>query len=124
MVNSKSSITNMLITVIHYITTVTFLPPRYIPTYVHLFSVIKGAPERQVACSKEAVLQMLMQEMKNCGFCGGKVRIHHCRNLKAAEALRNELLKINSYCDIEIRPCGGLCSFYAEEGGLLIGYET
>jgi hypothetical protein len=26
------------------------------------FSVIKGAPERQVACSKEAVLKMLLQE--------------------------------------------------------------
>ncbi|MBE6639832.1 MAG: HAD family hydrolase [Ruminococcaceae bacterium] len=28
----------------------------------NLFSVIKGAPERQVACSKEAVLEMLLQE--------------------------------------------------------------
>jgi len=27
-----------------------------------LFSVIKGAPERQVACSKEAVLQMLLKD--------------------------------------------------------------
>lgn len=27
-----------------------------------LFSVIKGAPERQIACSKEAVLNMLLQE--------------------------------------------------------------
>ena len=27
-----------------------------------LFSVIKGAPERQVSCSKEAVLKMLLQE--------------------------------------------------------------
>jgi DegV family protein with EDD domain len=85
----------------------------------------EGTLQQEHLCRGAAKgLQMLMQEMKNCGFCGGKVRIHHCRNLKAAEALRNELLKINSYCDIEIRPCGGLCSFYAEEGGLLIGYET
>ena len=27
-----------------------------------LFSVIKGAPERQVACSKEAVIKMLLEE--------------------------------------------------------------
>lgn len=28
----------------------------------HMFSVIKGAPERQASCSKEAVIQMLLQE--------------------------------------------------------------
>lgn len=28
----------------------------------NLFSIIKGAPERQVSCSKEAVLEMLLQE--------------------------------------------------------------
>ncbi len=27
-----------------------------------LFSIIKGAPERQISCSKEAVIQMLLQE--------------------------------------------------------------
>ena len=27
------------------------------------------------------------------------------------------------HSSIEIRPCGGLCSFYAEIGGLLVGFE-
>lgn len=69
-------------------------------------------------------LQTLLAEIRQNGFCGGKVRIHHCRNLKAAEALRDALQKEARYCDIDIRHCGALCSFYAEEGGLLVGYET
>lgn len=68
-------------------------------------------------------LQMLLEEIRQNGFKGGKVRIHHCHNPKAAEALRDALLKEAAYCDIAIRHCGALCSFYAEEGGLLVGYE-
>ena len=45
-----------------------------------LFSVIKGAPERQMACSKEAVLKMLLEESGLPGEClllvgDGKVEI-------------------------------------------------
>ena len=45
-----------------------------------MFSVIKGAPERQVACSKEAVLNSLLQESGLPGECllvvgDGKVEI-------------------------------------------------
>lgn len=35
-----------------------------------MFSVIKGAPERQIACSKEAVLQMLLEDS---GLPGGNI---------------------------------------------------
>ena len=45
-----------------------------------LFSIIKGAPERQVACSKEAVIKMLLEESGLPGECllvvgDGKVEI-------------------------------------------------
>jgi len=45
-----------------------------------LFSVIKGAPERQVACSKEAVIKMLLEDSGLPGEClllvgDGKVEI-------------------------------------------------
>jgi hypothetical protein len=26
--------------------------------------------------------------------------------------------------DVDIEPTGGLCCFYAEQGGLLVGFET
>ena len=69
-------------------------------------------------------LQLLLEEIRQNGFKGGKVRIHHCHNPKAAEALRDALKKEAKFCDVLIRHCGALCSFYAEEGGLLVGYET
>ena len=38
---------------------------------------------------------------------------------KAAELLRKE----HKNCSIEILPCTALCSFYAEKGGMLVGFE-
>ena len=38
---------------------------------------------------------------------------------KLAENVRSEF----SEADVEIYPCRGLCSFYAEKGGLLVGFE-
>lgn len=85
----------------------------------------EGTLEQKNLCrGAQKGLIALHQEMKDRGFKGGKVHIHHCRNAHAAEALRDAILKEHPACAIEIRPCGGLCSFYAEEGGLLVGYET
>ena len=39
-------------------------------------------------------------------------------------ALKEMLLQEYIECDIEILPCRGLCSYYAEKGGLLVGYES
>lgn len=61
--------------------------------------------------------------MKKSGFKNGKVRIGHCFNLSAAYKLRELIQTEFGQCNIEICPLGGLCSFYAEKGGLIIGYE-
>lgn len=74
---------------------------------------------RGVAKSHAAILA----EMKLGGFNGGKVRIAHCRNAAAAEALRQQISERHPTADITVRACTALCSFYAEEGGLMIGYE-
>ncbi len=69
-------------------------------------------------------LQMLMNEILQNGYRGGRLMIHHCRNEKAAIALKNSLKNQFEFADISIRHNGALCSFYAEEGGILVGYET
>ena len=38
-------------------------------------------------------------------------------------ALRANILAAFPEADVQIRPTGGLCSFYAEKGGLIIGFE-
>ena len=57
------------------------------------------------------------------GYDGGKMRISHCLNPAAAEKLRETIQSAFPQADIQIRTTGGLCSFYAEKGGLIIGFE-
>ena len=57
------------------------------------------------------------------GFKGGKVRIDHCLNLEGAQQLKNLILSAFPSADVIIGECRALCSFYAERGGLLVGFE-
>ena len=68
------------------------------------------------------MLEDIIENMKKMG-CSGKVFIHHCQNIDAAKKIE-ELVKEN-FKDIvtKISPVGGLCGFYAERGGILIGFE-
>ena len=53
----------------------------------------------------------------------GKVHIAHCLNEAAAQQLREIILREHPGCAVTIGDCTGLCSFYAEKGGLIVGYE-
>lgn len=75
------------------------------------------------ARGEKKALTALMEHMISLGYDGGKVRISHCLNENAAESMRKLILSLYPQADIAIRPTGGLCSFYAEKGGLLIGFE-
>jgi DegV family protein with EDD domain len=66
----------------------------------------------------------ILNNMIGDGFKGGKVRIHHADNLTAAELLKTKILDKFPTSEIEIDVAGGLCSFYAEKGGLLVGFEV
>jgi hypothetical protein len=67
---------------------------------------------------------MMFEEMKKRGFSGGKVRIDHCFNLEAARNLEEKILYEFPDCDLEIGENQGLCSFYAEKGGIITGFEN
>lgn len=69
-------------------------------------------------------LKSLYEHIKKAGFKGGKVRIAHCENRPFANDLKNLLLSEFPTSDIRISPCGVLCSYYAEAGGLLIAIEN
>ena len=72
---------------------------------------------------KKAILA-LIKNMKEMGYRGGKVIIDHCLNEEAALQLKELLKREFSSADIRIGKTGGLCSFYAERGGLLVGFES
>lgn len=73
--------------------------------------------------SKSAV-NTLFKEMKKSGYCGGKVRIGHCYNPVAANSLSDMILDAFPAADVTMHQLTGLCSFYAEKNGLMIGYEA
>lgn len=72
---------------------------------------------------EKKALEILLAEMEDHGFTGGKVRINHAHNPSAAQALLD--LVQSKYPDIEatIAPMTGLCCFYAERGSVMIGFE-
>ena len=65
----------------------------------------------------------IIDNMRKEGFWGGKVRIAHCQNVRVAESIERLLTKEFPNTDVEIYSCRGLCSFYAEKGGVLVGFE-
>lgn len=73
---------------------------------------------------EKKALDTIFEEMKNRGFAGGRVRIAHCFNLPAAQMLTEAIRKVFPESDVQTEQTGGLCSFYAEQGGLLVGFES
>lgn len=72
---------------------------------------------------EKKALASLLKIMLELGYEGGKMRISHCLNENAAQQLKDSVLAIYPVADITIRATGGLCSFYAEKGGMIIGFE-
>lgn len=84
-----------------------------------------GTLQQLYKCRGEKkALETLFEEMKRMGFQGGKTRISHCFNPEAAAKLKACIVSVFPKSDVRIEPTGGLCSFYAERGGLLIGFES
>ncbi len=72
---------------------------------------------------EKKAIDAIFKCMKGFGYNGGKVRISHCFNEAAAKRLETLILAEYKDADIEMHLSGGLCGFYAERGGLLVGYE-
>lgn len=66
----------------------------------------------------------LMSHMTEAGYQGGKVRITHVENPELAEKYAAAFREKWPDADIAISLSGGLCSYYAERGAVLIGIET
>lgn len=68
--------------------------------------------------------QALLKLMKERGFQDGNIlRIAHCFGESAAYALRDAVLAEFPNTRFHLEPTTALCSFYAESGGLIIGFE-
>ena len=68
------------------------------------------------------MIRFLLNEIKETGLAGKNVIISHCFNEEAAQELKRGLQELFSGISVDILPTRGLDSFYAERGGLIIGF--
>lgn len=68
-------------------------------------------------------LTAVVNYLKEYGYKGGRLRISHCFNEDATRRLKEMIETAFPGADIKYYLTRGLCSFYAEQGGLMIGYE-
>ena len=84
----------------------------------------KGTIQQISKCRGEKkVVKSMIEHLEDAGYHGGKVRISHADNLKLAHNVRDKILELYPNADIIVYPMGGLCTYYAEIGGLLVGCE-
>lgn len=93
---------------------------------IHVMGIASavGTLEQKAKCrgEKKAIIAMWKQ-MKELGYKGGKVIIDHCFNEEAAKQLADMIKSEFADAVIKIGTTSGLCSFYAEQGGMLVGIE-
>ena len=68
-------------------------------------------------------LETLVSALEKEGYRGTRISIGHCQNESAVEQLKELILEKYPNAQIEAHKFRGLCSFYAEKGGVLVGFE-
>lgn len=69
-------------------------------------------------------LKTLLTEFENKKFNGNIMEISHSMNLVGAEQLKKQVLDKYPDAVVRIIEMSGLCNFYAERSGMIIGFET
>ena len=69
-------------------------------------------------------LAFLLSEMARLGYRGGSVRIGHCQNAAFASELCTQIRQQFPEADVKSYPLRGLCSYYAERGGIMLGFAS
>lgn len=83
----------------------------------------KGTIEMQgIARGKNKAVDLILNDMKHRATQIKSVVISHCQNVEFAKRVKNEIQNVWSNADITILPTRGLCSYYAEQNGLIIGF--
>jgi len=81
---------------------------------LHLLHKVRG--------EKKAV-SSVVDEMIKAGYKGGRVVVTHRNNEDICRKIQDKLSEKFSNIEFMIVPTSGICSFYGEEGGMLLGYE-
>ncbi len=84
----------------------------------------QGTLETLAKCrNTRKVISNLLEQLKKAGYKGGKLCIAHVGNLPFAEEISRAVRETFGTVSVAIYRSRGLCSYYAETGGVLIGCE-
>lgn len=87
-------------------------------------NVVDGyiTPQDKCRGEKRAVAGII-KVMEELGYTGGRVYVDHCDNVSTSQKLREAICEKYPNAEVKFAETRGLCSFYAEKGGLMIGFE-
>ena len=80
-------------------------------------------PIAKCRSNRKAIAQII-DVMRQRGFDGGRVLIDHCHCEDSAAAMREAILAAWPGARITVNSTRALCSYYAEEGGMLVGFAS
>lgn len=84
----------------------------------------EGTLEPTHKCRGESrSIETIIKDLSAMGLKNGKVSIAHCQNEEGALKLKDLIAEKFKNAQVEIHKLRGLCSFYAEKGGFLVGFE-
>ena len=91
---------------------------------VGIASAVGTLEQREKARGAKKALIAIDNLLKEMNYNGGKVIIDHCFNETDANTVKEHILASFPNADVRSAETRGLCSFYAEVGGLLVGVEA
>lgn len=72
---------------------------------------------------QKKMVAKVIQSMESDGYKGGLVCMDHVDNEAGCQEIAAAIIAKWPEAEIMIMPCGGLCSYYAESKGIIIGYD-
>ena len=80
-------------------------------------------PTAKCRNERKAIGEMI-EAMRSRGYKGGKALIHHCCNEEMALKLQAAIRETWAEAKTVVDKTRVLCSYYADDGGVLLGFET
>ena len=73
---------------------------------------------------QSAAYEKMLEEVFSSGCQGGRFILSHCGNPERAAALTGTLREHYPDCSVSVMPTSALCSYYAQENGILLAFEA
>ncbi|MCQ2507730.1 MAG: DegV family protein [Dorea sp.] len=85
----------------------------------------EGTIRQTAKCRGEKkIIAQFKKDLKEYGYAGGKVRLHHTENEQLAIRVADAIKADYPDAEIDYVETAGLCSYYVERGGIVCGFET